>query len=83
MSFEGKAGGWELWLLDKGKGRQISFEWVTRKQNKCPLQGWREAGKVSFEGTAGGWDLWLPDKGKGELGKGRQISLERVKKEAK
>ena len=41
------------------------------------------AGMVSFEGTAGGWDLWLPDKGKGELGKGRQISLERVKKEAK
>ena len=66
MSFEGMAGGWELWLLDKGKGergegRQISFEWVTRKQNTCPLKGWREAGKVSFEGTAGGWDLCLLD----------------------
>ena len=44
MSFEGMAGGWKLWLLDKGKGRQISFEWVTRKQNECPLKGWREAG---------------------------------------
>ena len=32
---------------------------------------------------AGGWDLWLLDKGKGEHGKGRQISLERAKKEAK
>ena len=49
MSFEGMAGGWELWLLDKGKGRQISFEWVTRKQNRCPLKGWRRLGRCPLK----------------------------------
>ena len=32
---------------------------------------------------AGGWEFWLLGRGKRERGKGRQISLERVKQEAK